>query len=88
MFFRCSGVKKNLKIKRFHIVRPEVEVSFEKPILGRLYFLFVLPRMFKVIKKKMNVGGYKLPDGNFVNMKPITFYFIGIPKIKAGGADD
>ena len=77
-----------MKIKRVRIIRPEVEVVFKKPILGRIYFLSVLPRMIKVIKKKMNVGGYMLPDGKFVNMKPITFYFIGIPKIKVGGAGD
>jgi len=81
-------VKIALKIKRVQIIRPEVEVCFEKPILGRIYFLFILPRMIKVVKKKMNVGGYRLNDGTFVNMKPITFYFIGIPKIKVGGAGD
>jgi len=73
-----------MKVKRIRIIRPKVEVCFKKPILGRLYFLSVLPRMIMVKKAKRNVGGYRMPGGEFVNMKPITFYFICIPKIEFG----
>ena len=68
-----------MKIKRIRIVRPEVQVEFKRPILGRIYFLFMLPKMIMVEKVKMNF----VPA-----IKPVKVYFIGIPKIKVGGAGD
>ncbi len=68
-----------MKIKRIRIVRPEVQIEFKRPILGRLYFLFILPKMIKVVKRKLIFKPA---------VKPVKVYFIGIPKIKVGGASD
>jgi len=66
-------------MKRIQIIRPEVEIEFVKPILGRLYFLFILPQTIKVIKRKVYVGSNL--DYKFKDFKAKTIYFIGIPKI-------
>lgn len=68
-----------LKIKRIRIVRPEVQIEFKRPILGRIYFLFMLPKMIKIVKGKLIFAPA---------IKPVKVYFIGIPKIKVGGASD
>lgn len=68
-----------MKIKRIRIVRPEVQIEFKKPILGRFYFLFMLPKMIMIEKVKLNFEPV---------IKPVKVYFIGIPKIKVGGASD
>ena len=78
-----------LKIKRIRIVRPEVQVEFKRPILGRFYFLFMLPKLFVVKKAKINVlfDSKLLPEyAGYV--KIIKMWFVGIPKIKVGGACD
>lgn len=69
-----------MKIKRIRIVRPEVQIEFKRPILGRIYFLFMLPKMIMVEKVKLNFEP--------AIIKPVRVYFIGIPKIKVGGASD
>lgn len=77
-----------IKNRRIQVVRPEVSIEFVKPFLGRLYFLAILPKLLMFKRVKMNVGGYRLKDGSFINLKPITILIIGIPKIKFVDAYD
>lgn len=64
-----------MKIKKIRIVRPEITVEFKRPIIGRLYFLFMLPKMIMIEKVKLTFEPA---------VKPVKVYFIGIPKIRFG----
>ena len=68
--------KAKIKKPRIRIIRPEVNVEFMKPILGRLIFLIVLPRMVSFKRVKLNACGYV-----------INVFFIGIPKITFGAEE-
>jgi hypothetical protein len=69
-----------MKIKRFQLVRPEVNIEFVKPILGRLYFLSILPKMIIVKKTKVCVGCCDTGK-DFKAMETKTVFIIGIPKL-------
>ncbi|MCF0106934.1 MAG: hypothetical protein HUJ53_09240 [Holdemanella sp.] len=68
-----------MKIKKVEIVRPEMNVEFERPILGRLYFITCIARLFSVAT--MNLQIYDM-EYNAVKLKKI--YCIGIPKLRFG----
>lgn len=72
-----------MKNKKIQIARPEIEVEFEKPILSRLYFLTILPKMFMVKKVTLNVCiNSKLLPGYAGHVKVIKGWLVCIPKIK------
>lgn len=72
-----------MKIKKIQIVRPEIEVEFIKPILSRLYFLTVLPKMFMVKKAKLNICiDSALISGYARYVKTKKVWIVCIPKIK------
>lgn len=59
------------KIKRFRIMRVELNAEFVKPILGRLLFIFIVPTLIKVVKVDLRVYGIQK-----------NAYVLCIPKIK------
>lgn len=65
-----------MKIKRIRIIRPEIMVEFKRPIIGRLYFLFMLPKMIMIKKATLNFEPAVI--------KPVKVCFICIPKISFG----
>lgn len=72
-----------MKIKKFRTYRPEIQVEFPKPILGRLYFLAHWPRFARLAKCQLMIA---TPDGP----KPLKRIYILIwPKFKfsAGGKE-
>ena len=69
-----------MKIKRFQIVRPEIEVESTKPIISRLYLALIYPTLIKVrpCNLQYTIKHYGGMAGT-VWMKKV--YIIGIPKI-------
>ena len=65
------------KLKKLNLLRPEIEVEISRPILGRLYLLVLLPKLFKVgsIDFKVYAPGYK----ETIVRK---YHYLCIPKIK------
>ena len=71
-----------MKVKKIQLCRPEIEVEFAKPIIGRLYFAFVYPRLIKVKRAKISifVKSQIHKFGGTVYVRKV--WFIVIPKIK------
>jgi len=77
-----KGVKV-MKIKKIQIVRPEIEVEFVKPILGRLYFITLIPKMFMIKKAKINLCiDSKLMPGCAGHVKTHKIWLVCIPRIR------
>ena len=62
------------KIKKFRIVRIEMTLEFVRPILGRLLFIFVLPRLIKIVKVDLRKIGIQK-----------NVYCLCVPKINYKG---
>ena len=63
-----------MKIKRVQIIRPDIDVEYEKSALGRLHLLYCLRMFFnKKVMITLWVGKLKLS-------KAIPVYYICIPK--------
>lgn len=45
-----------MKIKKFRVYRPEIQVKFKKPILGRLYFLANWPNFVKLASYQLQIA--------------------------------
>lgn len=45
-----------MKIKKFRTYHPEIKVEFQKPILGRLYFLAWWPRFVKLASCNLQIA--------------------------------
>lgn len=68
-----------MKMKNFRVVRPEIEVIIQRPILGRLYLLyllFFLLKFFRVVKVNCMLGDKTLA----------VYRVFCIPKIKVADA--
>ena len=65
------------KLKKISLVRPEIEVEFVRPILGRFKLLIHLPHFVKLVKIPLQIytKGYKA-----TTLK--TIYVLAVPKIK------
>lgn len=74
-----------MKAKKIHIVRPEIEVKFERPILGRLQFISLIPKIYTIKRVKVNIGGI-INQYEKVHEKTMHIYVITIPKIRKEGA--
>lgn len=69
-----------MKIKRFRTYRPEIQVEFKKPLLGRLYFLTQWPRFVKLASCQVMIA---TPDGQ----KPLKrIYVLVWPKFEFSAA--
>lgn len=70
-----------MKIKKFHLLRPEIEVESAKPVIGRLYLALNYPRLIKILPGKI-----KCPLESFGGMAGTVWmkkvYFIAIPKVR------
>lgn len=67
-------------MKKFRIVRPEIEVESTRPILGRLYLALIFPTLIKV--KPCNLQFTLKRDGGMAGtVWTKKVYIIGIPKI-------
>lgn len=55
-----------MKQKKFYVIRPEIEIEYIKPVLGRLYIMLNYWRFVKV--GYYNLLGYKM-------------YYIAFPRI-------
>lgn len=73
-----------MKAKKIHIVRPEIEVEFARPILGRLQFISLIPKIYTIKRVKVNIGGI-INQYEKVYEKTIYIYIITIPKIRKEG---
>ena len=69
-----------MKAKKIHITRPEIEVKFERPILGRLQFFKFIPKLYTIKKVKVS-GIFSKKDAVFEK----TLYVVTIPKIRKEG---
>lgn len=72
-----------MKFRKIRLLRPEFEVEFKKPIVGRLYLFFKFPTLCKVIKQRLYInitGKFGYADCGKGCVKNI--YYICIPKIK------
>lgn len=65
------------KLKKLSLVRPEIEVEFKQPILGRLWLIVHFPSMIRLVKMplQMFTMGYQE-----TTLKVI--YFLAVPKFK------
>lgn len=45
-----------MKIKKFRAYRPEIQVEFKKPILGRLYLLANWPKFVKLESCQLQIA--------------------------------
>lgn len=75
-----------MKMKKIQLIRPEVNIEFEKPILGRLFFVFFYFRLIKIgkIKYTVNIPSKLMKDAGHVCVKEM--WYICIP-IKFGDAE-
>lgn len=73
-----------MKAKKIHIVRPEIEVKFERPILGRLQFIGLIPKLYTIKRVKVNIGGI-INQHQKVYEKTMYIYVVTIPKIRKEG---
>ena len=76
---------KMMKVKKIRLIRPEVEVDFKRPFIGRIYFAFVaFPQLIKImvkpVKIKFNINPF-FPDYAGI-VRTYRVFFICIPKIK------
>ena len=72
-----------MKFPKIRLLRPEIEVEFIRPIVGRLYLIFKLPALCKVINQKVCInitGKFCNVDCGKVYFK--TIHYICIPNIK------
>lgn len=67
---------KVMKIKRFEVERVPVEVEYIRPIVGRLYLLFIFFKLIRHVKVQPTINGVRA-------CKPI--HILCIPKLKKGG---
>lgn len=71
-----------MKIKKLQVLRPEITIEYENPILGRLYFVFVVfPRLLTVKRARVKI---KFPskivkDAGIVFVRKV--WYIIIPKL-------
>lgn len=61
-----------MKIKKFYIIRPEIEIEYKRPILGRLYLILNYWRFIKI---------------GYCNVLTETLYYIAFPRIYRKAAD-
>jgi hypothetical protein len=67
-----------VKVKKFDVLTVPLEVEYKKPILGRVFGLFIWLMLVRVKKFNLTMNG-----------KPISsFYRLIVPRfLKGGGAD-
>ena len=67
-----------MKVKKFNVLTVPLEVEYKKPILGRVFGLFIWLMVVRVKKFNLTMNG-----------KPIfSFYRLSVPRfLKGGGAD-
>lgn len=71
-----------MKIKKIQLVRPEYEISFDRPFIGRLYLALWLPRLIKVKRAKFNIEIASPIHKYAGTVRTYRVWIIGIPKIK------
>lgn len=72
-----------MKMKKFSVLRPEIEVEFSRPILGRLWLLAHLPKLIKRCRVELvffNKMKYKAVPVQYIN-------YLIIPKIRVVDAE-
>ncbi|HRC81344.1 MAG TPA: hypothetical protein PLF27_08150 [Sedimentibacter sp.] len=68
------------KMKKFRVVRVPIEVEYVRPILGRVYALFVWLRCIKVFKFRICLSPYaKLHN---MNIRLTKTYMLAVPKFE------
>lgn len=70
-----------MKIKRFQVLRPVIEVEYVRPIIGRLYLMLNIPRMIKFTKQKIKCVA-NWADGMQGTLSIFNVYYLCIPKIE------
>jgi hypothetical protein len=60
------------KLKTFYIIRPEIEIEYKRPVLGRLYMILNYWRFVKI---------------GYCHILAITLYYIAFPRIYRKAAD-
>lgn len=67
-----------VKVKKFNVLTVPLEVEYKKPILGRVFGLFICLMVVRVKKFNLTMNG-----------KPIfSFYTLIVPRFLKGGGDD
>ena len=67
-----------VKVKKFNVLTVPLEVEYKKPILGRVFGLFIWLMLVRVKKFNLTMNG-----------KPIfSFYTLIVPRFLKGGGDD
>ena len=67
-----------MKVKKFDVLIVPLEVEYLKPIMGRLFGLFICLMVVRVKKFNLTMNG-----------KPIfSFYTLIVPRFLKGGGDD
>lgn len=67
-----------MKVKKFDVLTVPLEVEYKKPILGRVFGLFIWLMVVRVKKFNLTMNG-----------KPIfSFYTLIVPRFLKGGGDD
>ena len=69
-----------MKIKRFQVLRPVIEVEYIRPIIGRLYLMLSIPRMVKITKQKLKCV-IKSANGMYETASMFNVYYLCIPDI-------
>ena len=70
-----------MKMKKFSIVHPEIEIEFARPIIGRLYFALIYPMLIKIKRCRINVQIKSYNGGMAGTISVKNVYFIAIPKV-------
>lgn len=70
-----------MKTKKFFVVRPEIEVEYARPIIGRLYLALIYPMLIKIKRGRINTLIKSYHGGMAGIVKVINVYFIAIPKV-------
>lgn len=74
-----------MKIKKFHFVRPEIEVESARPIIGRLYLALIYPSLIKVKAATISHAiNHYYPGTQYITggtVRKERFYVVAIPKV-------
>ena len=67
-----------MKVKKFDVLTVPLEVEYKKPILGRVFGLFIWLMLVRVKKFNFTMNGQPV----------FSFYRLIVPRFLEGGGDD
>lgn len=67
-----------MKVKKFNVLTVPLEVEYKKPILGRVFGLFIWLMVVRVKKFNLTMNGQPI----------FSFYRLIVPRFLKGGGDN